>query len=166
MMTYGKYIPWFPVKESDRFFFISKLNHTLTELIIELTEDKERKIKIIFNFPSRGLICKTTEEHYRSRLDNQNIYTQAMNDYGKSGDIFIVEDSQYMRELAEESALFEFMHFKHYFFRDSDWTIDIASTYRPDVYLLIDDKVVEHLEGKHNSDVEKELEAQKKQVED
>jgi hypothetical protein len=141
-----KYIPWFPFEETKEKFDIVDYTGTFKSFIINLSKRKsDKKIDLRITFYGRSEIARIMNETYRGKLfgDCEEIFK----DIPCEGPLYIVENSDYMKSLSDESlTLTDVLGFKHYFITDSEWTFDIASQDKPRAELFIDGNLVKKVE--------------------
>jgi hypothetical protein len=148
MMMLGKWIPWFPVHESSGEYNIKAYSNTFYEFRIILSKrntllDTEMHI-------TWGCLIETyrvMNETYRGRLWH---YIYDFNkDVNFRWPLFIVENSEYLKFLSEESeGITDELKFKHYFIVDSAFTMDIGSRIQPKVELFVNGNLIEVSEAK------------------
>jgi hypothetical protein len=151
----GKFIPWFPVKETVGYYQITYFTHTFEGLVIYLSkQDSDRDTKLRVTFPGSKVICRIMNETYRGKLSSY--FHEHYKDIGACGPLFKVEDSEYMRSLSEESDTLTYeLDFEHYFIEDSEWTFDVASQNQPQIDLFIEGVLVEKLEAQCHRTIKK-----------
>jgi hypothetical protein len=149
-MNLGKWIPWNPLKQATGTYFIYDFVDSFEEGLkfIFSEENAKHKIEIHVSF---GTIyaCRKIKEMYTGRTYAFIINTHT--NIETKWPIFIVENSEYLRYLAEESVwVTSGFQFKHYYIMDSEWAFDIASEFQPKIEFFADGILVEKLEGKRH----------------
>jgi hypothetical protein len=142
-MNLGKWTPWKPLREmSGEYCIISYVSSFYGLKIILSKYEPENNTEIHIRLGNAGQIFRVINETYRGRL--WRYLSETHHDVDMSGPLFIVEDSEYLRFLSEESEnITDALNYKHYYIRDSEWSFDIASQQQPRVELFVDGVSVE-----------------------
>jgi hypothetical protein len=144
---FGKWQLWHPLTETSGEYYIKSHHDDFENLKFVLSKyETENNTEIHVTFKSGFEAYRKTNESYRLRLWAYLDETHSDLERAK-WPLLIVEDSEYLKFLSEESASFsDYVNHKHYCIMDSEWIFDIASQQQPRVDLIIGGELVERSE--------------------